>query len=651
MAQDADTQRVALPAIEIEATRSRTVTQQAIALSASVLARPPAARNLEPALSLEETLTRLPGLWINDRNNPAIGERISIRGMGSRSRFGVRGVQVVLDGIPLTMPDGQAFADIISPSSIQRAELIRGPASFYWGNGSGGVLYLTTLQPNTDPGLRLRAMGGSYGLQQINAEAQANIGINRFQVIVSDDQRDGYRNYSQSRFTRASFHALLPLGERSVFRLVSAFADQDAQNPGSLTAAQVGENARQANGFNVSKFAAKRSRQFQIGGSLLHESAIGEFTATLYSIIRNLDNPLSFAYIDLDRSAGGARVALENEYGSINWGIGLDAGFQEDDRFNWDNNAGQRDTLRLAQHETVQTLSAFGFLNAELTSNLSLTVGIRADQIHFEMNDWYSLNGNQSGDRSFSAVSPAFGLSYVWQQATLYANYRSAFETPTTTELVNRPNLDGGFNPDVAPQRTDGFEIGLRGSAAPWKLNYDIALYAMNVDNRLAQTGTNEAGRDFFGNVGRNLNEGFELALDITPLEGLAFSLVHTSNKFEFKSDELNGLLLPGVPNHRTQASARFMTRTAWAQLSLDHVSSYFVDDDNTEKNEAYKVADINLGIKGIAAGNTTFQPFFSINNVFDVQYNGSVLINDFRSRYYEPAPGRTFQLGLNVSI
>lgn len=650
-AQDMPTKE--LDEIEIEALRSQIVTKKSVTLSASVLNRPVAARNLEPGLSLEETLRGLPGLWINERGNAAVGERISIRGMGWRAAFGVRGVQILLDGIPLTMPDGQAFADIVTPSLIQRAELIRGPASLYWGNGSGGVLYLTTLQPDSEPGVRLRAMGGSYGLQQITVEGQAKIGLNRFQVFVNDDRRDGYRNYSNSRFTRASFHGVLPLGNKTVVRLISAFADQDAKNPGSLTADQVAEDPTLANARNVDTFAAKRSQQFQMGGTLLHESSLGDLSATAYGIFRDLDNPLSFAYINLNRSAGGVRLALEDQYNRLNWGIGADAGFQDDDRINRSNDAGTPGSDRiLEQRETVQTFAAYSFVNVSITDRLSASAGLRADQIQFEMEDRLLDNGDQSGSRSFSAITPSIGLAYTWTQATLYGNYRSAFETPTTTELVNRPDLTGGFNPNVDPQQTKGFEIGLRGIVTAWSLNYDIALYSMNIEDRLTPFTTEEGGdRTFYRNAGRNLHQGIEFAVDLTPIEGLTLSAMHTSNAFEYKDDELSGARLPGVPDSRTLLAGRYATNALWAQLSFESVSSYFVDDENTQKNEAYQVVDLNLGHRGINAGTLTLQPFFSINNLFDVQYSGSVIINAFGGRYYEPAPGRTFQLGLNVSV
>ena len=308
-----------LPEIQVQALRLNAVSTTRAPLAVAVQGRSIAQRSLEPALSLDEVLKNLPGLWINDRANAALGERISIRGMGWRSAFGVRGVQVLLDGIPLTMPDGQAFADIVTPSMIDRAELIRGPASLFWGNASGGVLYLSTQQPIPDMRARVRLMGGSDGLRMFEAEGLARAGANRFHLFVNNDSRNGYRDYSQSRFTRAALHGTLPVGSQAVVRIMGALADQDAENPGSLTAEQMAENPRMANTRNVDTQAGKESFQGQLGAALTAQTSAGTFSATAYGIVRDLDNPLSFTYIDLNRFAGGARLALQNGNNRLDW--------------------------------------------------------------------------------------------------------------------------------------------------------------------------------------------------------------------------------------------------------------------------------------------------------------------------------------------
>ena len=646
--------------IPIEAARLNSITDQSAPFGVSLLERPVERRNFEPGLSLDEVLSELPGLWVNDRGNASIGERISIRGMGWRAAFGVRGVQVILDGIPLTMPDGQAFADIISPAMIERAELIRGPSSLFWGNGSGGVLFISTRSGSSAPALRIRTISGGDtsfdtfdALQHVSAESQFQKGRNRFNVFVSNDQRSGYREYSSFRFTRAAFYGTIPLQDQSIVQFTGALADQDAENPGQLTMEQVEEDPRLANTRNVDTSAGKESFQAQLGGTWLKDIEIGQLSATLFGIVRDLDNPLSFTYIDLNRLAGGLRIGLQNQSSRLKWGLGLDMSFQDDDRRNLNNDGGNPGTeISLDQNETVRAFSSYGFINYALAGPLTITAGLRSDFIQFTMSDNLLSNGDQSGDRNFSALSPAIGLSYAFERSILYTNYRNAFETPTTTELVNRPNLDGGFNPDVDPQQVNGFEVGLRGNTDFWMINYDFALYTMSINDRLTPFQTEEGGdRTFYRNLGKNEHQGLEVFLSATPLPWLNGQLTHTSNRFEYKEDELAGNRLPGIPDHRTQVLVRASVQRLWIQGGFRHVSSYYVNDANTEKNDAYSVVDLNVGASGITVNDLEIHPFFKISNVLDEQYNNSVVVNAFGGRYYEPAPNRSFQLGLNILL
>ena len=668
-----------LPPISVESARIQSITSDDAPFAVSVLNRPAERRNLEPGLSLEEILSELPGVWVNDRNNGSIGERISIRGMGARSQFGVRGVQVVLDGIPLTMPDGQAFADIVSPAMIQRAEVIRGPSSLFWGNGSGGVVFLSTRSTGDTPKLRIRALGGGYSsfespatFHQISAEARGRINSAQISVFASNDQRGGYRQYSSSRFTRAAVYGTVPISSKSVFQFTSAIADQDSENPGQRNAEDLAQDPRGAFVRNANQLAGKQSFQAQASGTVLTSTGIGQVSASIYGIVRDLDNPLgvpySFAvppedrvyrYIDLNRLAGGFRVDLQNESAEANWGVGIDLGIQDDDRRNVDNILGQPgDDTRLDQQETVRNLALFGFINVNLIGPLSLNAGLRGDFIKFSMTDrFFSPNdsastgfGDQSGSRTFNALSPALGLSLALENAILYTNYRRAFETPTTTELVNRADTDGGFNPEVDPQTVDGFEIGIRGSMASHDTNFDLALYSMRVSDRLSSGETPE-GRAFFFNAGETLQNGLELSIHTRLNHWLSAQILHNTNRFEYTKGEFEDNILPGVPDHRTQIYLRGSLSPAWIQLNLRNASSYYVNDNNTEKNDAYTVFDVNLGASGLPLGSTTLYPFMRISNIFDKLYSGSVVVNAAGGRYYEPSPGRNFQIGLNVHL
>ena len=668
-----------LPPISVESARVQSVTSSDAPFAVTVLNRPVERRNLEPGLSLEEILSEIPGIWINDRGHGSIGERITIRGMGARSQFGVRGVQVVLDGIPLTMPDGQAFADIVSPSMIQRAEVIRGPASLFWGNGSGGVVFLSTRSTGNSPKVRLRALGGGYSsfetpasFHQISAEAKARIQSGQFNVFVSNDQRGGYRDYSSSRFSRAAIHGTIPLGSNSALQFTSAFADQDSENPGQRNAEDFEQDPRGAFTRNVDQRAGKQSFQAQVSSTLLTSTNLGEVSVSMYGIVRDLDNPLGvpysfavppaervFRYIDLNRLAGGFRIDLQDEQPQLQWGIGLDLGVQDDDRRNIDNILGlPGNDVRLDQQETVRNFSVFGFLNLNILGPLSINTGLRGDFIKFSMTDRFlSPNdptadgfGDQSGDRTFNALSPAIGLSLALDNTLIYTNYRHAFETPTTTELVNRPDTNGGFNPDVDPQTVDGFELGIRGAIPAVQTTYDLALYTMRVKDRLSSDETPE-GRAYFFNAGETSQNGLELSIRTHFNRWLSAQLLHNTNRFEYTQGEFDGNILPGVPDHRTQIFLRADVNSFWLQAGLRNASSYYVNDTNTEKNDAYTVFDLNVGANGLLLKSSTLYPFARISNVFDKLYSGSVVINAAGGRYYEPSPGRNFQVGFNLHI
>lgn len=219
-----DTLRVDLPEVTVEATRA-IETQARAPFSVSVYERPESEIALEAPVFLRDTFRDLPGVWINDRGHFALGERLVVRGMGWRSPFGVRGVQALLDGVPLTLPDGQAFLDVADPLFIRQAELIRGPSSLFWGNGSGGVLFLKSLPTEESPTAHVRVGGGSFGLQQVAGEVvlgQPDRSLGTWRVAVSDMRRDGYRENSKGRFTRGLLSGQLDVTPQTDLTVVGA---------------------------------------------------------------------------------------------------------------------------------------------------------------------------------------------------------------------------------------------------------------------------------------------------------------------------------------------------------------------------------------------------------------------------------------------
>lgn len=656
-----DTFRVQLPEITVEAARSAE-TEASAPFAVSVRTRSEDALNLTPGSSLNDVLSPLPGVWVNDRHHFALGERISVRGVGYRSNFGVRGIQVLYNGIPMTLPDGQAFLDVVDPAVVRRVELVRSPASVFWGNGSGGVLFLSSSpSQETVPSLRARVQGGSFGQWQGLLEGSGSTDNWRLHGYASGNQQEGFREHSEGYRLRTGLNASRPLGSDTRLRVTGAADVQDTENPSSLTREQFESDPTQARPAFLDVNAGKQSSQVQLGATLDHNFHGAAFSGTVYGLRRALDNPLNYAFIRYERWSGGTRLSLRGTVGRFEGGIGVDGAIQYDDRVNYDGTDNGRPTgpLTLDQIETVTSGSTFGYVRWNATNRLALTTGLRLNGIRFEANDQLidtnveSATGDQSGKRSFTAWSPSAGLSYEMGPALLFAQYSTAFETPTTTELVNRPSGEGGFNGALQPQRTEGIEIGARGTWTAARLSYDVAVFRQWVDEQIQQAGQTPQGRDYYGNVARSRHDGVEFSATWSPLSAAELAVRYTGSRFvlrDARDDDLEGNRLPGIPSHRTYVHGEVEHEQWWGRLSFDAVPSFFVNDENTDWAPGYNLLNLRLGHRGVPWQGLSFKPFIAVDNLLDERYAGSVVINAFGGRYYEPGPSRSFSLGLNVT-
>ncbi len=649
----ADSFRVQLPEVTVEAMRA-TETEASAPFAVTVAKRSPEEIDLTPNTSLDDVLRPLPGIWVNDRHHFALGERISVRGVGYRSNFGVRGVQVLYDGIPLTLPDGQAFLDVVEPAVLRRVELVRSPASVFWGNGSGGVLFLSSRPPSSAPTLRARVQGGSFGQWQGLLESSGTTRGWDLHGYASGIRQDGYREHSQGYRLRTGINASRSLGPKTSLRLVAAADAQDTENPSSLTRKQFQADPSQARPDFQNINAGKTSEQGQFGAAIEHDLGGATIAGSGYYVYRNLENPLPFGYVTYERHSGGGRLTVRRTSGRLEGGAGIDAGVQSDDRaeFNTTESGTQGNEIQLDQRETVLSSSAFGYLRLNATNRFALTGGLRVDRIRFEADDQFTQDGNQSGTRTFSALSPSLGASYDTGPAQLFAQYSTAFETPTAAELSNRPSGGGGFNQQVEPQRTRGFEVGTRGFLPSARLQFDLTLFRLEVDELISSYET-ESGREVYDNLASNVHDGIEASLTWQATEQLEVATRYTGSRFVIEESDadssLAGNQVPGIPPRQVYLHTQLNHQGWWGRLSGEMVPSYYTNNENEADTPRYVLVDFRIGHKGLALGRATVKPFVAIENLLDERYASSVVVNAFGGRYYEPGPARSFSLGVNV--
>jgi len=646
--QSQDSTIFSLPPITVESTRQLETYPTA---TRSIFVRTHNFLTSEPGLSLQHTLQGIPGIQINERGHFALGERVLVRGMGYRAAFGVRGLQAFLNGVPLTMSDGQSMLDVVDPVFIGQSELLRGPSSLFWGNASGGVLHLKSIE-DTSP-LRLRYMAGSYGLRHALLSSSFRIGSEQINVYASRVRKTGYRAHSKGSFLRAGLSAKTTPSPKTAILFTFNSAFQDVLSPGSLTLEQMIGDPQQADTRNVRLSAGKKSTHLQTGVTFHSQWSFADLSATIYGIRRSLENPLSFAWIDLDRFSGGLYAQLQMGLGrSVDLTTGIDIRQMRDHRIRLNNDAGNPgDRTLLNQHEHVGSIALFTGMTTRFLSRFGLSGGVRLDRLNFKMTDQFLTNGDQSGSRNFLAVSPSIGMFYRSSTLTWYTNLGTAFETPTTTELINSPTGHGGFNTDLAPQQTLGIEAGVRGQIEPVDLELDFSIYSLHIEDRLLPE-QSEDGRTWYRNGGKNRHRGLEIAIEWPVNSPINIQAMYTYGNFIFLNDPSNGLKIPGSPSHQLHFTLHGSTSSNLsAQVVIESATKMWGNNTNSVESDGFLVIDLYLARPEWQVGSLTLHPFLRIQNIFDHQYVRSLVVNAFGGRYFEPAEGRSIQSGLGISL
>ena len=472
-----------------------------------------------PTLTLDESLSTLPGIFFQNPYNFAQDLRISIRGFGARSPFGVRGIKIVVDDIPQTLPDGISQLDAIDPGIIDHIEVLRGSSSSLYGNASGGVISILTENGPKDPfETGAKMVTGSYGLLKTQLKLGGRTSATDYRVFGSRLELNGYRQHNVTKNllfqTKVNWRA--ESGSDSQLT-VQKFYSPLADDPGGLTASQVAVNPRQAHPQNVLFDVGEEVDQEMLGWRW--RKAFGQrqdFSFTAHLIHRDFSNRLPFTsggQVEFERWAPGASLKYINNHllftKSNRWITGLDFLFQNDDRQRFDNNSGIKGSETLNQRERVDSQGVYIRNEMIVADDWELTAGARYDRIHFRVSDEFLADGDQSGSQTLNQGSGTLGVLHHLNSAhRIYLNGSTVFETPTTTELLNNPSGTGGFNPKLQPQTSYSLELGIKGKTG---VEYEVALFYIRTKDEITPFELAAfPGRTFFRNSGTSVRKGVE---------------------------------------------------------------------------------------------------------------------------------------------
>ncbi|EIX9678245.1 TonB-dependent receptor PqqU [Klebsiella pneumoniae] len=641
-------------------------------------------RQAAPRVNLSESLGAVPGLQVQNRQNYAQDLQLSIRGFGSRSTYGVRGLRIYVDGIPATMPDGQGQTSNIDIGSVDTIEVLRGPFSALYGNSSGGVINVTSQTGTQPPTVEASSYYGSFGTWHYGMKATGAVGDGShagdvdYTVSTNRFTTHGYRDHSGARKNLANARLGVRINDVSKLTLLLNSVDIKANDAGGLTADEWRDNPRQSprgDQYNTSK----NTRQTQAG--LRYErqlSAQDDLSVMMYAGERETTQFQSIPRApQLKPSHAGGVIDLTRHYQGIDTRLthrgellvpvtltaGLDYENMSERRKGYENfvmvngapQYGEQGALRRNERNLMWNVDPYLQTQWQLTDKLSLDAGVRYSSVWFDSNDYYITpgNGDDSGDASYHKWLPAGSLKYALTDAwNVYLSAGRGFETPTINELSYRSDNQSGLNFGLKPSTNDTVEIGSKTRIGNGL--FTAALFQTNTDNEIV-VDSSSGGRTSYKNAGKTRRQGMELGLDQQFGESWRLKAAWTWLDATYRTNvcddaSCNGNRIPGIARNMGYASFGYQPEQGWyAGSDIRYMSDIMANDENTAKAPSWTVVGLTTGYKW-SYGRMDMDLFGRIDNLFDREYVGSVIVNESNGRYYEPAPGRNYGIGLNLA-
>jgi len=630
----------------------------------------------QPQVNLSEALARIPGVFAANRQNYAQDLQISSRGFGARAAFGVRGVRLYQDGIPVTMPDGQGQTGSFSLLSAQRIEILRGPFSALYGNASGGVISIFTESPPEAPLGTITIGGGSYGTGTFGVKLGAATTRAGGTFAATEFITDGYRDHSSARRDVTNAKLVLDATDHTRVTLIGNTQYQpETQDPLGLTRAQWTANPRGVDAAALQFDTRKTINQTQGGVAADHRfNEAWELHADAYVGRRLIRQYLAFSGAgptsaggvpDLDRDyrGVGARVVWRGQALArpLIVTFGADTDRQRERRRGYVNDNGSLGALRRDEHDTVASHDMYAQAEWGLSAAWSATAGIRTSTVHYESVDHYVTESNpdDSGTQRFNDTSPVLGVVFhANDDLNVYASYGDGFETPTLAELAYR-NGGTGLNFALQPATSHAAEMGVKARIGP-RYRVNAAIFHIDTTDEIV-VDTATGGRTTFKNASATRRRGAEAAWDGLYDHGIRAHVALTWLRAEFANEfttgspptiVASGSRLPAVPSKQAYGELAWAPADSVlsAALEVQYVDKLYVNDRNSDAAPAYTVMNARVGLSE-TTGATKWKGYARLNNLFDRNYAGSVIVGDTNGRFFEPAPGRNWFVGASVEL
>ena len=639
--------------------------------------------NAGPQVNLSESLNRVPGLTILNRQNYAQDLQVSIRGFGARSAFGIRGIRLLVDGIPATTPDGQGQGSSISLTSTERIEVLRGPLAQLYGNSAGGVIQAFTREAPAQPEVGAQLYAGSYGMLRSDWQYAGKVENYGLVADYSTFNADGYRDNSKTERKQFNGKLSFDVNEATRFNIILNRFDMPlALDPTGLTAAQLAADPTQAGTNAIARNARKIVLQNQLGTSVKHNlDADHSLTARIYYGTR--DNT---QYQTGAATATGAWVGLERDYYGtglqynaqskigtlpVSWVVGYEYDRSKETRQGGVAALGEKTSTTRSENNQASNSDLFVQATALVSEKISLVGGLRYSSVRFQSDDHFLTDGDGSGATSYRANSPVLGLAYhANDNLNLYANYGKGFESPTLAELAYKGAATPAFNTAINASKSQHYELG-----AKWlptaQSRLDMTLFQIDSKDEIV-VASNTGGNSTFKNAPGTKRTGWELSGNTLFSPNIRATLAASQTNASFSeafttgtTNIASGNKIPGIPQSFVFSELLWTSKTmndstakrniasklgAQAGIELTHAGRLYANDTNTATADSYNTLALKASY-GWAIGSGLLTASARVDNALDKRYVGSVIVNQATSQFYEPAPGRNWTVGLRFVI
>jgi iron complex outermembrane receptor protein len=623
---------------------------------------------MQRSIAADEALKFVPGVRIDNQAN---GSRLhmSVRGQGILSERGLRGIRVIIDGIPVNDPSGFA-PDLydVDWHTVDRIEVLRGTSSsLYGGSSAAGVLNIITQNGGTKPfGGEVFSSFGSNGFYKALGQVTGSSQYLDYRISFSGIHGNGFRDHTGFLGNNFSEKLGWKPSEKLSLQQVIMITDYFNQNAEGLSINQVEENPLQANPDAIPFNEYQKTNRYTTGLTgnykIAKTSDINFYAFMRWSKYKETSNKAA-QYRDFTTPGGMIQYNLHLGNNRLKNNLSFGSDFQ------WQTIAEVKfkslsDTLRvdeldeknledsvLLANQTINQQSLGIYLVDQLAMGKHLIVfgSLRYDYLVNKLDDKLNRQYNTSGSKSFDQLSGKIGASYkLLKDMVVYGNYSQGFIPPATEELASNPDAFSGFNEHLVPATSSAFEAGLRGNMLKM-LYYDVCGFTMNTTDdffrfKLYPTRGNQ--EVFYGNAGNSKRYGLETFVSYSPVSRLSLEIAYTYSHFQYTSpDSLKGIRLPNSPQHQFTGDAEYeVIRNLKVGLTYEMQSDWNIYTDVVHRDltqAGFNLIHARVSYK-LALDGMKCEIAFFVKNMADTRYI-AFTEPDPDGNCYQPGAGREF--------